>query len=58
MSRTCKASNAGARSGENVPSVAQEQGGESESILRGSAGMAAAVLLPGGVFVNKQNKGV
>ena len=35
------------------PSVVQEQGGESES---GSAGMATAVLSPGGVFVTKNKK--
>ena len=58
VSRSCRTSNAGARSGVKIPSVAQEQGGESESILSGSAGMAAAVLPPGDVFVNKNRKKV
>ena len=53
VSRSCKTSNAGARSGVKIPSVVQEQGGESEN---GSAGMAATVLSPGGVFVNKNKK--
>ena len=53
VSRYCRTSNAGARSGVKIPSAVREQGGESES---GSAGMAAAVLSPGGVFVNKQKK--
>ena len=53
LSRSCRTSNADARSGVKIPSVVQEQGGESES---GSAGMAAAVLSPGGVFVNKNKK--
>ena len=54
VNRSCRTSNAGARSGEKNPSVVQEQGGESES---GSAWMAAAVLSPGGVFVTKNKKG-
>ena len=33
-------------------------GGESESIFSGNAGMAAAVLSPGGVFINKSKKNV
>ena len=48
----------GARSGVKIHSVAQKQGGESESILSGSAEMAAAVLSPGDVFVNKNIKKV
>ena len=55
VSRSCRTSNAGARSGVKIPSIVQEQSGESES---GSAGMATAVLSPGGVFVNKKKKGV
>ena len=51
VSRSCRTSNAGARSGVKIPSVVQKQGRESESR---SAGMAAAVLSPGGVFVNKK----
>ena len=58
VSRSCRISNAGARSGVKVSSVVREQGGESESILRGSAGMAAAVLSPGGVFANDNKKSV
>ena len=53
VGRSCRTSNAGARSGVKNPSVVQEQGGESES---GSAGMAAAVLSPDDVFVNKVRK--
>ena len=55
VSRSCRTSNASARSGVKIPNVVQEQGGESES---GSAGMAAAVLSPGGVFINKTKKSV
>ena len=51
VNRSCRTSNAGARSGVQIPSVVEEQGGESES---GSAGMAAAVLSPGCVFVKKK----
>ena len=50
VSRSCRTNNAGARSGVKFPSVVQGRSGESES---GSAGVAAAVLSPGGVFVNK-----
>ena len=58
VSRSCKTSNAGAGIGENPPSVAWEKGRKSESVSSGSAGMAAAVLSPGGVFVNKNKKKV
>ena len=53
VSRSCRTSNASAKSGVKIPSVVQEQGGESES---GNAGMAATVLSPRGVFVNKTKK--
>ena len=53
VSRSIRTSNAGARSGVKIPSVVQEQGGESRS---GSAEMAAAVISSGGVFENKNKK--
>ena len=58
VSRSCRTSNAGAGIDENNPSVAREKGGDSESVLSGSAGMAASGLSPGGVFVNKNKKNV
>ena len=58
-SRSCKTSaTRGVGSGERNPSVAREKGGRSESVLSGSAGMAAAGLSPGGVLVNKNKKKV
>ena len=56
VSRSCRTSNAGARIGGKSSGVAWGTGGESESVLSGHAGMAAAVLPPGGVFMNKNNK--
>ena len=58
VSRSYRISNAGVGSSEGNLSVAREKGGESESVLSGSAGMAAAVLSPGGVFINKNKKKV
>ena len=58
MSRSCRTSNADVGSREENSSVARKKGGESESVLSGSAGMAAAALSPGGVFVNKNKKRV
>ena len=58
VSRSCRTSNAGVGIGERNSSVAQVKGGESESVLSGSAEMVAAVLSPGGVFVNKNKKKV
>ena len=58
VSRPCRTSNAGAGNGEQYPSVARENGGKSESVLSGSAGMAAALLSPDGTFVNKNKKNV
>ena len=46
VSRSCRTSNAGTGFG--------EESGESASVLSGGVGMAAAVLSPGGVFVNKK----
>ena len=58
VSRSCRTSDAGVGIGEINPSVARKRGGESESVLSGSAGMAAAVLSPDGVFVSKNKKKV
>ena len=46
VSRSCRTSNAGTGFG--------EESGESASVLSGGVGMAAAVLSPGGVFVNNK----
>ena len=46
VSRSCRTSNAGTGFG--------EESGESASVLIGGVGMAAAVLSPGGVFVNNK----
>ena len=46
VSRSCRTSNAGTGFG--------EESGESASVLSEGVGMAAAVLSPGGVFVNKK----
>ena len=46
VSRSCKTSNAGTGFG--------EESGESASVLSEGVGMAAAVLSPGGLFVNKK----
>ena len=55
MSSSCRTSNAGAEVGGNSSSV-WGKGEESESVLSGNDGMAAAVLSPGGLFVNKNKK--
>ena len=55
---SCRTSNAVAGIGEKRSSVAWGAGRESEPILSGNAGMAAAVLSPGGVFINKSKKKV
>ena len=57
MSSSCRTSNAGAGIGGKRSSVAWGKGEESESGLSGNGGMAAAVLSPGGIFVNKNKKG-
>ena len=56
MSSSCRTSNAGARIGGKRSSVAWGKGKESESVLSGNAGMAAAVLSPGGVIINTNKK--
>ena len=58
VSSSCRTSNAGAGIGQKGSSVAWEKGGESESVLSGNAGIAAAVLSPGGIFLNKNKKKV
>ena len=58
MRNSCRTSNTGDGVGEKCSSVAWERGGESESILSGNAGMVAAMLSPGGVFVNKSKEKV
>ena len=58
MINSCRTSNAGVGIGENSSSVAWGTGRESESILSNNAGMVAAGLSPGGVFINKKKKKV
>ena len=57
MSGFCRTSNVGVRIGGKSSSLEWGKGEESESVLSGNDGMAAAVLSPGGVFVNKNKKG-
>ena len=54
----CRTSNAGAGNGGKRSSVSWEKGEESESVLSEKAGMAAAVLSPGGVFIKKRKNKV
>ena len=56
MSSSCRTSNAGAGIGGKSSSVTWGKSEESESVLSGNAGMAAAVLSPCGVFVKKKKK--
>ena len=56
MSSSCRTSNAGARIGGKSSIVAWEKGEEAESVSSGNNGMAAAVLSPGGLFLNKTKK--
>ena len=58
MSSSCRTSNAGAGVGGKSSSVARGKGEESESVSSGNDGMAAAVLSPGGLFLNKNKKGI
>ena len=58
MSNSCRTSNAVTGISEKKYSVAWKKGRESESILSRNAGMAAAVLSPGGVSINKIKKKV
>ena len=58
MRNSCRRKSAGVGIGENSSSVAWGTGRESESIVSNNAGMAAAVLSPGGVFINKNKKKV
>ena len=53
-----RTSNAGAGIGEKSSSVAWGTSRESESILSDNAGIATAVLSPGGLFINKNKKKV
>ena len=50
VSSSCRTSNAGAGMGGKRYIVAWKKGEESESVLSGNDGMAAAVLSPGGLF--------
>ena len=53
-SSSCRRGNAGTGMGVKSSVVtAREKGEESASVLSGSGGMAAAVLSPGGLFINK-----
>ena len=56
MSSSCRTSNAGAGNGGKSSSVSWGKGEESESVLSGNDRTAAAVLSPGGVFINKNKK--
>ena len=56
-SSSCRRGNAGAGMGVKSSVVtAREKGEESASVLSGSDGMAAVVLFPGGLFINKNKK--
>ena len=56
MGSSCRTSNAGAGIGGKSSSVTWGKDEESESVLSGNTGMAAAVLSPCGVFINKNKK--
>ena len=56
MSSSCRTSNAGAGMGAKSSIVAWKKGEESESVSSGNDWMAAAVLSPGGLFLNKNKK--
>ena len=56
LSSSCRTSHAGAGIGGKRSSVAWGKGEESESVSSGNDGMAAAVISPGGLFVNKNKK--
>ncbi|CAN0336804.1 unnamed protein product, partial [Ascophyllum nodosum] len=58
MSSSCRTSNAGAGIGKKRSSVAWGKGEESEYVSSENDGMAAAVLSPGGLFLNRNNKKV
>ena len=58
VSNSCRTSNAGAGVSEKRSRVAWGTGRESESISSDNAGMAAAVLSPGDVFITKNKKKV
>ena len=55
---SCRTSNAVAGISEKYSSVAWGTGRESELLLSGNAGMAIAVLSPGGIFKNKNKKNI
>ena len=57
-SSSCRTRNVVSGVSEKKFRVAWETGRESESILSGNAGMAAAVISPGGVFMEKNKKKV
>ena len=57
MGSSCRTSNAGAGIGEKGSIVAWKKGEESESVSSGNDGMAAAVVSPGRLFLNKNKKG-
>ena len=56
MSSSCRTSNAGAGIGGKSYIVAWEKGEESESVSSENNGMVAAVLSPGGLFLNKKKR--
>ena len=56
LSSSCRTRNAGAGMGETSYIAARKKREESESVSSGNDGMAAAVLSPGGFFLNKNTK--
>ena len=58
VSNFCRTSNAVIGISEERPCVAWETGRESESMLSGNAGMAAALFSPGSVFINTNMENV
>ena len=58
VSSSCRTSNAGDGMGEKSYIAAWKKGEESESVSSGYDGMAAAVLSPVGLFLNKNKKSI
>ena len=56
VSSSCKTSNVGAGMGGKISIAAGKKGEKPESVSSGNNGMAAAVLSPGGLFLNKNKK--
>ena len=56
VSSSCRTRNAVAEASEKHPRIAWETDRKLESMLNGNAGMTAAVISPGGVFMDKKKK--